>query len=151
GLAVLFGSTALVAPSFAQAPTGAIPAPAPPAPPAAATAAQPPAPAPGGAPPAPALAAAQSGVVQRIDVQGNERIETETIVSYLPIQVGDTITPQQIDLAIKTLFRTDLFSDVSIELQNGDLIVRVVENPIINQVVFEGNDNMKDDKLRDEV
>jgi outer membrane protein insertion porin family len=154
GLAVLFGSTALAPPGLAQgAAGGAAPAPAGPA---VGPIAQPPAQAPG-APAAPGAAEplpaapVQSGIVQRIDVQGNERIETETIISYLPIQVGDTITPQQIDLAIKTLFRTDLFSDVSIELQNGDLVVRVVENPIINQVVFEGNDNMKDDKLRDEV
>ncbi len=89
--------------------------------------------------------------MQRIVVQGNERIESETILSYLPIQPGDTIGPQNVDLAIKTLFRTDLFQDVSIQLQGGDLVVRLVENPIVNQVVFEGNDNMKDDKLRDEV
>ena len=89
--------------------------------------------------------------MQRIVVQGNERIETDTITSYLPIQPGDTIGPEQIDLAIKTLFKTELFSDVAIQLQGGDLVVRVVENPIINQVVFEGNDSIRDDKLRDEV
>ncbi len=96
--------------------------------------------------------ASQTGVVQRIVVQGNVRIEQETILSYLPIQPGDVIGRSQMDLGVKTLFKTDLFSDVSIDLDAaGDLIVRVVENPIINQVVFEGNDNLKDDKLRDEV
>ncbi|MBV9510883.1 MAG: outer membrane protein assembly factor BamA, partial [Caulobacteraceae bacterium] len=99
-----------------------------------------------------AATAPQSGVVQRIVVQGNVRIEQATILSYLPIQVGDVVSGAQIDLAVKSLFRTDLFSDVGIDLSpNGDLVVRVVENPIINQVVFEGNDNLKDDKLRDEV
>jgi len=57
----------------------------------------------------------------------------------------------RIDLAVKTLFRTDLFADVSMEMQGSDLVVKVSENPIINQVVFEGNHALKEDKLRDEV
>ena len=101
--------------------------------------------------PAAAFAQAQTGVVQRIVVQGNERIEQGTVMSYLPIQPGETVDPQRLDLALKTLARTDLFADVKIELQGGDLIVKVVENPIINQVVFEGNSALKEDKLKDEV
>jgi len=95
--------------------------------------------------------AAQTGVVQRIVVQGNERIEQGTVLSYLPIQPGDTVDSQRLDLALKTLARTDLFADVKIEMQGGDLVVKVVENPIINQVVFEGNSSLKEDKLKDEV
>ena len=95
--------------------------------------------------------AQQSGVVGRIVVQGNERIDPETITSYLPIAVGDTVDPAKIDVALKALFRTDLFSDVKIDLQGSDLVVKVVENPVINQVLFEGNSNIKEDKLKDEV
>jgi outer membrane protein insertion porin family len=84
-------------------------------------------------------------------IKGNERIEQGTILSYMPIQPGDLVGPAQIDLALKTLFRTDLFADVKMDIEGSDLIVTVVENPIINQVVFEGNDNLKEDKLRDEV
>jgi outer membrane protein insertion porin family len=98
-----------------------------------------------------AQAASQEGVVQRIVVVGNERIEQSTILSYLPIQSGETVNPAKIDLALKALFRTDLFSDVKIGLLNGDLTITVVENPIINKVVFEGNSGLKEDKLRDEV
>ncbi|HEX6859021.1 MAG TPA: outer membrane protein assembly factor BamA [Caulobacteraceae bacterium] len=95
---------------------------------------------------------AEAGVVQRISVTGNERIEAGTVISYLPIQVGDVVTPAVIDTALKTLFRTDLFADVKIDLQpNGELVIQVVENPIINQVVFEGNSSLKEDKLKDEV
>jgi outer membrane protein insertion porin family len=149
GLAALFGATALAGGALAQ-PAAAPPASAPPtsapnAPPRGAA----PAPGPAAAPAAPVVP--QSGVVQHVNVEGNERIERDTILSYLSIQPGDTVSPEQIDLAIKTLFKTDLFADVSIQLQNGDLTVRVVENPIINQVVFEGNHSTKDDKLRDEV
>jgi outer membrane protein insertion porin family len=95
--------------------------------------------------------AQQSGLVGQIVVQGNERIERDTILSYLPIQVGDTVDAAKLDLALKTLTRTDLFSDVQIELQGETLVVNVVENPIINQVLFEGNSSIKEDKLKDEV
>ena len=140
GLAMLLASSALASGVWAQA-----------APPPAAANVQPPPPSTSPTPAAPGPVAPESGVVQRIVVQGNERIETETILAYLPIQVGDTVSAAQIDNAIKTLFRTDLFADVRVELRGGDLDVAVVENPIINQVVFEGNSNIKDDKLRDEV
>ncbi len=103
---------------------------------------------------APGVAAAQQfqgGVIQRILVQGNERIEQSTVVSYLPVSAGESVDAAKLDLAIKALFRTDLFSDVKIDFQNGDLIVTVVENPIINRVIFEGNKGLKEDKLRDEV
>jgi len=102
--------------------------------------------------PDPATAQAQqSGLVAQVVVQGNERIETETILSYLPIQVGDTVDAAKLDLALKALTRTDLFSDVKIVLQGQTLLVQVVENPIINQVLFEGNSSIKEDKLKDEV
>lgn len=125
------------------------------------TAAAPPA---GGPPPAKPAGAAvpaadapvqtrqvQSVVVRRILVQGNERIESGTILSYLPIAPGDTVDPARLDLAVKTLYRTDLFSDATIDVQGEDLVVRVIENPIINQVIFEGNSSLSNDKLRDEI
>jgi len=140
GLGLLLGTTALTSPGFALAQeTVSAAAPAAEAPPQA----QPPA---GDAP------AVQSGVVRRIEVRGNERVEPATVVSYLPIQPGETVDPSRVDLALKTLFRTDLFSDVKIELQaDGTLLVRVDENPIINRVLFEGNKALKEDKLKDEV
>ena len=101
--------------------------------------------------PASAQAQQQSGIVGRIVVQGNERIEQDTILSYLPIQIGDTWDAAKLDLAEKTLARTGLFSDEQITAQGDTLVVRVVENPIINQVLFEGNSSIKEDKLKDEV
>jgi outer membrane protein insertion porin family len=98
-----------------------------------------------------AQAQAESGLVGQIVVEGNERIEQDTILSYLPIQVGDTVDAAKLDLALKTLTRTGLFSDVRIDLQGNTLVVQVVENPIINQVLFEGNSSIKEDKLKDEV
>lgn len=132
-VAVLAAGTALSSPVLAQ---GQAPA-----------AAPAPAPAPTPAPPA----APEAGVVGRIVVQGNERVDQQTIISYLPIQPGDTVDGARIDLAVKTLFRTDLFSDVRITLQGQDLVVKVLENPIINKVVFEGNHALTEDKLKEEV
>lgn len=101
--------------------------------------------------PPPSAPTGQVGLVQRILVTGNERIDQQTILSYLPIQIGDAVDAARIDLALKTLYRTDLFADVTIQLQGNDLIVQVSESPIINQVVFEGNDSLAEEKLRDEV
>ena len=92
-----------------------------------------------------------SGVINHITVEGNERIDSQTIISYLPVHPGQTVDSEMIDLAVKTLYNTDLFSDVQIALNGSDLVVNVVESPIINQVVFEGNHAMTKDKLRDEV
>lgn len=108
-------------------------------------------------PPAPAIQpeqfqAEERAVVNRILVQGAQRIDQTTILSYLPIQPGDTVDPVVLDVALRTLSRTQLFSNVQLGVQpNGDLIVQVVENPIINQVVFEGNRAVRENKLREEV
>lgn len=104
--------------------------------------------------PAQAAAPAQNerAIVNRIIVRGNQRIDQTTILSYLPIQPGDTVDPAVLDVAVRTLTRTQLFADVQLGVQpNGDLIVEIVENPIINQVVFEGNSAIGDTKLTEEV
>ncbi len=93
----------------------------------------------------------QTAVVKTISIQGNERIDSQTIISYLPFQPGVTVDAQLIDVAVKTLYRTDLFSDVQIAMNGDNMVITVVESPIINQVVFEGNHAMTKDKLRDEV
>lgn len=91
------------------------------------------------------------GTIRSIIVEGNRRIEARTVQSYLLVEPGDAFDPDRIDLSLKTLFATNLFADVSIDRRNDDLVVRVVENPIINRVIFEGNRAMKDDKLREEI
>ncbi|WP_438263850.1 outer membrane protein assembly factor BamA [Asticcacaulis machinosus] len=89
--------------------------------------------------------------IGRIRVEGNERIDSQTIISYLPVQVGQAATPLAIDQSVKTLFRTELFSDVQIVMNGSEMVVNIVESPIINQVVFEGNSALSKDKLREEV
>ena len=90
--------------------------------------------------------------VNRIVVRGNQRIDQTTVLSYLPIQPGDIVDPVTFDVAVRTLYRTNLFANVQLGLQpNGDLVIEVVENPIVNQVTFEGNKALTEKKLRDEV
>ena len=106
------------------------------------------------APPAAAPVSAQEPqvTINRILVRGNQRIDQTTVLSYLPIQPGDTVDASVLDVAVRTLTRTQLFADVQLGVQpNGDLVVEIVENPIINQVVFEGNNAVTEDKLREEV
>lgn len=118
-----------------------------------ATAAAPPAAGVAAPPPSTTIVAPEGSgpVVGRILVRGNERIEAGTVLSYLPIQPGQVASPERQDLAIDALFRTGLFADTKLEFEGTDLIVRVVENPIVNQVVFEGNSAITEEKLRDEV
>ncbi len=89
--------------------------------------------------------------INRIIVRGNQRIDPQTILSYLPIRAGDTVDASMLDVGVRVLYRTDLFQNVQLSVADGDLIVEVRENPVINQVVFEGNDSVKEDKLREEV
>ena len=94
----------------------------------------------------------EAPIIQGISVTGNQRIEPETVGSYLPLQAGMPADPELLDLSLKTLFNTGLFSDVSLEMQpNGVLLITVKENPIVNRVIYEGNKRVKEDKITEEV
>ena len=93
----------------------------------------------------------EGGTIQEIRVEGTERIEPETVRSYLSVAPGDQFNNAKLDQSLKSLFATGLFADVSLARDADALIVRVVENPIINRVAFEGNHHFDDKKLGDEV
>jgi outer membrane protein insertion porin family len=99
----------------------------------------------------PAARAQTGDVISGIAVQGNQRIEGATIRSYLTVAEGDPFDPARIDRSIKNLFATGLFADVSIGRQGNLLLVRVVENPIINRISIEGNRRIEDDKILPEI
>jgi outer membrane protein insertion porin family len=96
-------------------------------------------------------AAAQASAIRSIDVSGNRRVEPETVRSYLQFAPGDAYDPAKVDGSIKALFATGLFSDVRIDRSGADVIVTVVENPVINQIAFEGNSEIDTETLRKEV
>ncbi|MBL8677010.1 MAG: outer membrane protein assembly factor BamA, partial [Alphaproteobacteria bacterium] len=92
-----------------------------------------------------------AGVVRVIDVEGNKRVETPTIMTYIDLKAGDNITESRIEEILKNLFATGLFADVVIEEHGDRLLIKVVENKIINRIAFEGNDRLKDDILTAEI
>jgi outer membrane protein insertion porin family len=95
------------------------------------------------------VAVAQSA--NSIVVQGNRRVEAGTIRSYFRAGASGQLSAAEIDEAIKRLYATGLFSDVRISQAGGRLVITVVENPVINQVAFEGNKKAKDEQLQAEV
>ena len=102
----------------------------------------------------PAAAAAPvraGGTIAAIKVEGNQRIESGTIVSYMLVQPGDPFDADRLDRSLKTLYATGLFQDVRITREGDTLVVRVVENPLVNRVAFEGNHKLSDDQLRPEM
>jgi outer membrane protein insertion porin family len=94
---------------------------------------------------------AQSVGTIDIRVEGAQRIEPDTVRSYVPIRAGQKITTQALDEALKKLFATGLFADVIVRREGSAIVVRVVENPIINRIAFEGNKRVSNDILEDEV
>jgi outer membrane protein insertion porin family len=94
-------------------------------------------------------AAAQT--VDTIEVEGNRRVEVETIRSYFKPGPDGRLDQGQIDDGLKALIETGLFRDVKINNVHGHLVVSVVENPVIGRVAFEGNKKVKDDQLSAEV
>jgi outer membrane protein insertion porin family len=89
--------------------------------------------------------------IQHIVVKGTQRIEPETVLTYISLHEGDIYAEQQADTALKTLYATGLFADVKMDFDGSTLTIHVVENPIINQVVFEGNNKVSDKDLTKEV
>ncbi|MGB0670235.1 MAG: outer membrane protein assembly factor BamA [Rhodospirillales bacterium] len=99
-------------------------------------------------------AAAQSygvGTIKQILVEGAQRIEPGTVRSYLLIQEGDSFDRGRIDRSLKSLFATGLFADVTLKREGDNLVISVVENPIINRIAFEGNRKLNDETLEAEV
>jgi outer membrane protein insertion porin family len=95
--------------------------------------------------------AAVAQTVSSIVVDGNRRVEADTVRSYFRPGPGGRIGPEQEDEALKALLATGLFSDVRISHSGGRIVVTVVENPVINRVAFEGNKKAKDEQLTAEV
>ena len=94
-------------------------------------------------------AAAQT--VASISVEGNRRVEVETIRSYFKPGPGGHLGQAQIDDGLKALIETGLFQDVRINQVGGRLVVTVVENPVIGRIAFEGNKKVKDEQLSAEI
>ncbi|UZK67894.1 outer membrane protein assembly factor BamA [Sphingomonas sp. M1-B02] len=123
-----------------------------------------PAPAPGATPPAgapnatqpqtaaPPVAPQVARPIRSIRVEGSQRLEPDTVLSYTRLRTGGTYTNETIDQALKDLLASELLADVAIEgVETGDLIIRIRESPVINRIIYEGNKRLKNDKIEKEV
>jgi len=112
-------------------------------------------PATGQTPPAAATPAPAPAVVRTIKtlrVEGSQRIEPETVLSYTKLRVGMPYTAETLDQALKDLQASELFVDYTISgVETGDIVLRIRENPIINRVILEGNKALKSDKITKEI
>ena len=125
-------AAAQTAPAAPAAPTAAVPQAAP------------------ATPTSPAVAAQK--IIRSLRVEGSQRIEPETVMSYTKLRVGQQFNNEILDQAIKDLLGSDLFAEVSIAgAETGEIAIRVRENPIINRVILEGNKTLKSDKITKEI
>ena len=100
---------------------------------------------------APLAAFAESDTITAVRVEGNQRVEGRTILSYLGLKAGNHFTQEEIDSGLKNLFATGFFADVKLLRDGTTLIVQVAENPVISQVAFEGNERIETKDLEKEV
>jgi len=96
-------------------------------------------------------ASPQTQVVRAIVVEGSQRLEPDTVRSYVNLRPGDSYDRETLDQALKDLYATELFADVTIRDDAGRLTVQVRENPVINRIVLEGNKRLKSDKIQPEI
>ena len=92
-----------------------------------------------------------SDTIRTVTVEGSQRLESDTILSYIRLRPGQVYTQALGDQALKDLYATELFADVSIRNNSGDVVVQVKENPVINRIILEGNKRLKEDKILPEI
>lgn len=87
--------------------------------------------------------------IKSISIVGNERVEVDTVRTYLPFKEGDDFDASQTSYLVRSLYATGLFSNVEIGQTDGVVTVRVTENPLVNKVVFEGNKEIDTKRLEE--
>lgn len=96
-------------------------------------------------------AAAPAEQIQSITVVGTQRLEPDTVRSYIRLRTGQPWTQAAADQALKDLFATELFADVAIRNNSGAVVIEVRENPVVNRIILEGNKRIKNDKIEPEI
>ena len=99
----------------------------------------------------PTVIAPTAQAIQTIQVTGAERLEAQTVLSYINLRVGQPYTKAAADEALKDLYSTELFKDVQITNEGGVVTIAVQENPVVNRIILEGNKRIKDDKILPEI
>ena len=84
--------------------------------------------------------------IQNIKITGNQRLAEQTIISFLPYKINDKISSNEINIITKELFKTNFFKDVTVKFNENELEINVIENPIIQNIIFNG---LKSNTLKD--
>ena len=92
-----------------------------------------------------------SDLIAEISVEGSQRVDPSTILSYMRLKVGDQYEREKLDESLKSLFSTGYFKDVKFRREGNVLVIEVIENPVINRIAFEGNKRIKDEILQAEL
>ena len=100
---------------------------------------------------APVPAPAPVELVRTITISGAQRLEADTIRSYIRLKEGDKYTQAAADQVLKDLYATELFADVQVRDTGGDVVIEVKENPVVNRIILEGNKRLKEDKILPEI
>lgn len=91
----------------------------------------------------------QEFVVRAIQVVGLEGITKETVLSYLPIKTGETLTAQKSQQTIAALYKTGFFDNISLTKSGGTLVIKVKQRPIISRITISGNEDIPTKKLKE--
>jgi len=105
-------------------------------------------------PPAPAAEPTGPAAVDQIKsitVVGTQRLEGDTVRSYIRLRTGQPWTQVSADQALKDLYATELFADVAVRNNSGAVVIEVRENPVVNRIILEGNKRIKNDKIEPEI
>ena len=94
---------------------------------------------------------AEENIILSIDVDGTQRIDNETVISYSKVNIGDIYSENLGNDILKELFDTNLFSNIEISYENNSLKISIKENPTINLVKFVGNKKISDEDLLIEI
>src|SRR5689334_9252327 len=86
--------------------------------------------------------------ISEIRAEGLQRLDIGTVLSYLPLSVGDTLNEQTSQKAIRALYASGLFQDVELQSDGTVLVVKVTERPAISSFSIEGNDKIGGDELK---
>ncbi len=97
------------------------------------------------------VVAAPTEQIQSITVVGTQRLEADTVRSYIRLRIGQPWTQVAADQALKDLYATELFADVAIRNNNGAVVIEIRENPVVNRIILEGNKRIKNDKIEPEI
>ena len=102
--------------------------------------------------PAPVAAVAPAApVIRQVTVEGAQRLEADTVLSYVQLRAGQAWTEVSADQALKDLYATELFADAQVRFDNGTVVITIKENPVINRIILEGNKHLKEDKINPEI